>query len=241
MSAEEISNTAKAAEKNMSATCFSIVTSGKTVHSDKDLSAIGSAIKTITEETGLNRCVSLGTLNASQIKALKAAGLKRIHHNLESARSFFDQICTTHTYEERIETIKLAQAEGMEVCSGGIFGLGEAPEQRVELALTLRELKVVSVPINILNPVAGTPAAEKYKPLPSFDVLKLIATYRFIMPQQDIGVFGGREKALGELQHLMFIAGANVTLVGDYLTTKGQAANRDLQMIKDLGLEIEKI
>ena len=240
MPAEELVETAKAAEKNMSATCFSIVTSGKTVHSDKELADIGAAVKTITKETGLNRCVSLGTLNAAQIKALKEAGLKRIHHNLESARSFFDQICTTHTYEERLATIKLAQAEGVEVCSGGIFGLGETPEQRVELALTLRELNVVSVPINILNPVAGTPAAENYRPMPPLDVLKLIAAYRFILPQKDIGVFGGREKALGELQHLMFIAGANVALVGDYLTTQGQAATKDLQMIKDLGLEIEK-
>jgi len=240
LSDEEMINAAKAAEKNMSATCFSIVTSGKTIHSPADIKTIGAAVKEITDGTKMNRCVSLGTLNKEQILELKAAGLKRLHHNLESAESYFPNICTTHSYQERINTVKLAKENGLEVCSGGIFGLGETPEQRVELAFTLREIDVQSVPINILNPIAGTPAAEKYQPLSPFDVLRLIATYRFILPTQDIGVFGGRERSLGSLQPLMFIAGANVTLVGDYLTTKGQAAEKDLQMIKDLGLEIDK-
>jgi biotin synthase len=238
MSKEELVASAKNAEEKMSATCFSIVTSGKSVHTEDELATIGSALATVAKETKLNRCVSLGTLNLSQIQKLKASGLIRLHHNLETAESYFDKICTTHTYQERIKTIKLAQAAGLEICSGGIFGLGETPAQRIELAFALEELNVQSVPINILNPVAGTPAAESYKPMSPFEVLKLVAAYRFVLPSQDIGIFGGRERSLGTLQPLMFIAGANVTLIGDYLTTKGEAPERDLQIIRDLGLEI---
>jgi biotin synthase len=240
MNKNELVEAAKSAEKNMSATCFSFVTSGKTIHSDPELRTLGSALSTITSETNLNRCVSLGTLNLEQIKQLKQSGLKRLHHNLETAESYFDKMCTTHSYAERLGTIRLAKEAGLDTCSGGIFGLGETPEQWVEFALTLRELNVESVPINILNPIPGTPAAADHHPMPPFEVLKLVATYRFILPSKDIGVFGGREKALGSLQPLMFIAGANVTLVGDYLTTKGQSAEKDLQMISDLGLEIDR-
>lgn len=238
MAEPELVNAAKQAERNMSATCFSFVTSGKTIHSDAELATIGAALATVTRETKLNRCVSLGTLDREQINKLKKAGLKRLHHNLETAESFFPQMCTTHTYADRIKTIKLAQEAGLEVCSGGIFGLGETAEQRVELAFALKALNVQSVPINILHPVPGTPAASN-PPLTPFAVLKLVAAFRFILPTQDLGVFGGRERALGTLQPLMFAAGANVTLIGDYLTTKGQAPERDRQMIKELGLEID--
>ncbi|MFH1576250.1 MAG: biotin synthase BioB, partial [Candidatus Margulisiibacteriota bacterium] len=240
LSQDEIVNAAKSAEDKMSATCFSIVTSGRSTKSEKELATISSTVKAINDQTGLNRCVSIGTLSAEAIQQLKSSGLKRLHHNLESAESFFSNVCTTHSYQERLETIKLAKQAGLEVCSGGIFGLGETLDQRVELALALRELEVESVPINILNPVSGTPAADTYQPMTPLEVLRLVATYRFILPNADLGVFGGREKALGELQPLMFIAGANVTLVGDYLTTKGQAPEKDLQMIKDLGLEVDK-
>ncbi|OGB88113.1 biotin synthase BioB [candidate division WOR-1 bacterium RIFCSPLOWO2_02_FULL_46_20] len=236
---EEMVNAAKTAETTMSATCFSIVTSGKSTKTDSELETIGSALMAINHETNLNRCVSIGTLTKEAILKLKNSGLERVHHNLEAAESYFSRICTTHTYAERLQTIKLAKQAGLEVCSGGIFGLGETLEQRVELAFTLRELEVESVPINILNPVKGTPAADNYQPMSPLGVLRLVATYRFILPNADIGVFGGREKALGELQPLMFIAGANVTLVGDYLTTKGQAPDKDLKMIADLGLEID--
>ncbi len=239
MTESEILEAAKSSEKNMKATCFSIVTSGKSVFSDNDMSIIGKAVHDINEQTSMNRCVSLGTLNKDQLRALKKQGLKRLHHNLETAESYFDKVCTTHTYNERLNTIKAAKEEGLEVCSGGIFGLGESLAQRVELAFTLRDLHVESVPINILNPIKGTPAAENFVEMKPLEALRLIATFRFILPKCDIGVFGGRERTLKELQPLMFIAGANVTLVGDYLTTKGQSANRDLQMIKDLGLEVD--
>lgn len=238
MPEKELIEAAKSAEKNMSATCFSFVTSGKAIHSEAELATICSALSAVTKGTKLNRCVSLGTLSLEQLDKLKESGLKRLHHNLETAESYFPKVCTTHSYRDRLKTIKLAKEAGLEVCSGGIFGLGETPEQRVELAFALKELDVQSVPINILHPVPGTPAAEN-KPMTAFDVLKLVATYRFILPMQDIGVFGGRERALGSLQPLMFLAGANVTLIGDYLTTKGQAPEKDLQMIRELGLEID--
>ncbi len=240
LSSEEMTTAAKEAEKKMQATCFSIVTSGKATKTKNEMEAISETVSNIKNDTHLNRCVSIGTLSPTEIKQLKEAGLTRLHHNLETAESYFDQVCTTHTYAERLNTIKAAKEAGIEVCSGGIFGLGESLEQRLELAFTLREIGVVSVPINILNPIAGTPAAEKYKPVPPLEVLRLIATYRFILPSVDIGVFGGREKALGTLQPLMFLAGANVTLIGDYLTTKGQTPDKDLQMIADLGLEIDR-
>ncbi|MBU0629640.1 MAG: biotin synthase BioB [Candidatus Margulisbacteria bacterium] len=238
--AEDISATARKAEKEQQATCFSIVTSGRGVNTEKDIYEISGALKKISNTTRMNRCVSLGILDRPTIRQLKAAGLKKLHHNLESAESYFSNVCTTHTFAERVATIKNAKAEGVAVCAGGIFNLGESLEQRVELAMTLRELEVDSVPINILNPVAGTPAAAKHRPITPLEVLRLIATYRFIMPNKDIGLFGGREKSLGTLQPLMFIAGANVTLVGNYLTTTGQSAEQDLAMIKALGLEIEK-
>jgi len=240
LSQEEMDTAAKSAEQNMSATCFSIVTSGKSILSESEMDTIANTVKSINHNTSLNRCVSLGILSQAQIRQLKGAGLKRLHHNLETAESFFDQMCTTHTYKERLEVIKTAKVEGLEVCSGGIFGLGESLEQRVELAFALSEIGVDSVPINILHPIEGTVAAKNYKPLPPLEVLRLIATYRFILPKADIGVFGGRETSLRDLQPLMFVAGANVTLIGDYLTTPGQAPGKDLQMIKDLGLEIDR-
>jgi len=239
LSQKEMDSVAKSAEQNMSATCFSIVTSGKSILNDSEMDTIVNTVTSISQKTALNRCVSLGILNQAQIRKLKKAGLKRLHHNLETAESFFDQMCTTHTYQERVEVIKTAKAEGLEVCSGGIFGLGESLEQRVELAFALSEIGVDSVPINILHPIAGTVAAKNHKPMSPLEVLRLVATYRFILPKADIGVFGGRENALGNLQPLMFMAGANVTLVGDYLTTKGQPPEKDLQMLKDLGLEID--
>ncbi|MBI5700248.1 biotin synthase BioB [Candidatus Saganbacteria bacterium] len=238
MSKDEIFESAKTAEEKIGATCFSVVTSGKSIISDKELQSVGAALETITSQTDLNRCVSMGTLTVPQINSLKAKGLKRLHHNLETAESFFDNVCTTHTYEERLNTLKHAKEAGLEICSGGIFGLGETLKQRVELAFTLLELDVESVPINILNPIAGTPAAENYKPMAPLEVLRLIATYRFIFPKADVGLFGGRELSLRDLQPLMFIAGANATLVGNYLTTSGQSPEKDLKMIADLGLMV---
>lgn len=241
MQPQKIIESAKTAEGKMGATCFSIVTSGKTVQKKEDTQKIGAALDGITNETNMNRCVSTGTLTKETILELKKNGLRRLHHNLETAESYFDKVCTTHTYQERIETLKAAKEAGIEICSGGIFNLGESLEQRIELAYAIKELDPVSIPINILNPIEGTPAHKNYKPISPLEVLRLIATYRFIMPDKDIGLFGGREFALKELQPLMFLAGANVTLVGNYLTVKGQEASKDLQMIKDLGLKVSSL
>lgn len=237
-SSSDILEKAKLAEEKSQATCFSIVTSGKGMQDENEIKNICSALDNITQKTKMNRCVSLGILDRATIKKLKAAGLKRIHHNLETADSFFKNICTTHKYSDRIQTLKIAKEEGLELCSGGIFGLGESLAQRVELAFTLKEIGVDSIPLNILHPIEGTPAFTNYKPMSPFEVLRLIATFRFIFPKQDVGLLGGREYSLRTLQPLLFLAGANVILIGDYLVTKGQTAEKDLQMIKDLGLEI---
>ncbi len=229
---------AKIAEEKSKATCFSIVTSGKGMQDDSEIKNICSTLNRISQKTKMNRCVSLGILDRAAIKKLKAAGLKRMHHNLETAESFFENICTTHKYSDRVKTLKIAKEEGLELCSGGIFGLGESLQQRIELAFTLKKIGVDSIPLNILHPIEGTPAAKNYKLMVPFEVLRLIATYRFIFPKQDVGLLGGREYSLKSLQPLLFLAGANVILIGDYLVTKGQKVEQDLQMIKDLGLEI---
>lgn len=236
-----ILDAAQNAQNAMKATCFSIVTSGRGVKKEDEIQSICNSISTLAKETKVNRCASLGSLTLEQARKLKAAGLNKFHHNLETAESYFDKICTTHKFSERLQTIKNAKAAGLEVCSGGIFGLGESLEQRVELAFTIKELDVQTIPLNFLNPIPGTPAYENYKPMSPLEVLRLVAVFRFILPNKDIGVFGGREFVLRDLQPLMFIAGANVTLIGNYLTTAGQSPEKDLQMIADLGLEVEVI
>ena len=183
-------------------------------------------------------CASLGLLDIDTALRYKKAGLKNYHHNLETSESFFKNICSTHSYKESIETVRIAKKTGFRVCSGGIFGMGETPQQRVELAFTLKELDVDCIPMNFLNPISGTPL-ENMPPMKPLEILKTIAVYRFILPQKDIIICGGREINLRDLQSFMFVAGANGTMLGNYLTTKGRAAKEDLQMIKDLGLDAE--
>ena len=219
--------------KDQGVGCFSVVTAGKGVRDGAEFQEISAAIEAIES---LNKCASLGIVTLEQLIKLKASGLNKYHHNLETAESFFSQFCTTHTYKERVQTIKMAKQAGLEVCSGGIFGLGETPAQRVELGLALRDLNVDSVPINILNPIEGTRVFSSVKPIRVEDILKLIATFRFIMPDKIIGVFGGREYHLKDKQPLLFPAGANAILLGNYLTTEGSPAEMDLQMIKNAGL-----
>ena len=154
------------------------------------------------------------------------------HHNLETARSFFPEICTTHDYDEDVETVRIAKEAGMKVCCGGIFGLGESPDQRVELALTLRELDVDSVPLNFLNPVPGT-RLEGARNLTPMECLRIIALFRFFLPDRRISVCGGREPNLREFQSWIFMAGASGTMVGNYLTTSGRDRETDLQMFQD--------
>ncbi|HMM19247.1 MAG TPA: biotin synthase BioB [Selenomonadales bacterium] len=214
---------------------FCIVTAGCGMKNDPDFGRITAAIERIGRDTGLERCCSLGILGPEQVKALKAAGITRYHHNLEAGQSFFSKICTTHSYEERVETIRLVKAAGLEVCSGGIIGMGEGWEHRIELAFALRELDVDSVPINILNPVKGT-ALENQPPLKPLEVLQTFALFRLILPDKILRYAGGRERALGELVPLGFLAGMNGMLIGNYLTTSGRGAAADIATIRGLGL-----
>ncbi len=176
---------------------------------------------------------SLGLLTEELADALAEAGCVTYHHNLETARSFFPNICTTHDYEEDVKTVKLAKAAGMKVCCGGIFGLGESCDQRVELAETLRELEVDSVPLNFLNPIKGTPL-ENHKFLTPMDCVRAITMFRYFLPDKPISVCGGRETNLRELQSWIFMAGASGTMVGNYLTTSGRDRDIDMQMFADI-------
>lgn len=234
MSEEAVLQAAKQAERH-GAYRFCIVTAGCGMKNDPDFVRITDTIRRVGRDTGLQRCCSLGMLERGQVKALKAAGITRYHHNLEAGRSFFASICTTHTYDERVATIEHVKAEGLEVCSGGIIGLGETWAHRVELAFALRELDVDSVPINVLNPVKGT-ALENQPPLKPLEVLQTFAIFRLILPDKILRYAGGREKALGELVPLGLLSGINGMLIGNYLTTGGRGAAADIGTIKGLGL-----
>ncbi len=213
---------------------FGIVTSGKMIKAKKEWSEIFKAIEGI-EKTGIKPCASLGIIDAQRAKDLKAAGLYRYHHNLETSRSFFPNICTTHAYEEDVATIQKAKAAGLSVCSGGVIGLGEGITHRIELIETLRQLNVDSIPINILNPIKGTPLA-RMEPLPPMEILMTIAVFRFMLPDRDIKLGGGKEKNLRQLLPLAIVAGANSLMTGNYLTTDGRDSTLDHEMINDLGL-----
>ncbi len=222
--------------KGMKSREFSIVTSGTRVESENELERLCQALQKIGD--GMERCASLGIMTKETLLKLKEAGLESYHHNLETARSFFPNICTTHDYEEDVNTVRMAKELGFKTCCGGIFGLGESLEQRVEMAFTLKELEVDSVPMNFLNPIKGT-KMEGMKTVPPLEGLKTIAVYRFTLPKKNIIVSGGREVTFRDLQSMIFMAGANGTLIGNYLLTKGRKPEELLQMIEDLGLEVE--
>lgn len=217
--------------------CYGIVTSGSGIRSGEELDRICSVIRKIRAEGLIAPGASLGTLDAFSVHALKDAGLVTYHHNLETSRSFFPQICSTHDYEDDVATVRLAKQAGLRVCSGGLFGLGESMAQRVELALTLRELDVDSVPINFLDPIDGTPLAGSNK-LSPLECLHIITLFRLIMPKAHITVCGGREKNLRDLQSWIFMAGASGVMTGNYLTKEGRQPGDDRQMIADLGLTL---
>jgi len=214
---------------------FAIVTSGRGVtEHDPDLISIIRIIHRLSNETNLQLCVSLGELTERAAVMLREAGVSRYHHNLETSEGFFPHIVTTHTYQDRIRTIHCARTAGMEICSGGIIGLGESMEQRIDLAYALRNLIVDSVPINILHAVPGTPLEDK-PPLPPLEIIKTIALFRFILPRTDIRSAGGREKLLRDLQSIGLMAGLNGMMIGNYLTTDGRGIGKDLDMLKDMG------
>lgn len=217
---------------------FDLVTAGYGfTEDDPDFQKILDIYRRLKAETSLHLCACLGNLTPGAARALAEVGVVRYNHNLETARSFFPHICTTHTYDERIATLRAAKEAGMEVCCGGIIGMGETPAQRVELAFTLRDLNVDSVPINILNPREGTPLADAPPARLSPDeILKTFAMFRFVLPDKLIRYAAGREANLGPLQPLGFLAGVNAMLIGGYLTTPGQDVEQDLAMVSGLGL-----
>jgi biotin synthase len=180
---------------------------------------------------------SLGIIkNPAVAQRLKDSGLECYNHNLESSQRFFPQVCSTHTYEDRVETIKHLKSAGIKICSGGIIGMGETRADRCELAFSLLELGANIVPINILNPIEGTPFSGQ-EPLAPMEILKTIACFRFVLPRQEIMIAGGRTVNLRDLQSMIFMAGASALMVGNYLTTLNQTVEKDLQMLKDLGLD----
>lgn len=235
MSAERIKAAAREAE-GFSANNFGIVTSGCDPGSTGDFDTIREVVESLARGD-MKVCASLGRLTVEEAIELKAAGIRRLHHNLETSRAFFPNVCTTHTYDDRVETIKAVKAAGLRVCSGGIMGLGEGWSDRIDMALDLRELDVDSIPVNFLNPVVGT-AFEHNEPLPPMECLKIIALYRFILPTKLIKTAGGRERNLRDMQSWMYYAGANGTLIGNYLTTIGRSPEDDLRLIADLGLRV---
>ena len=230
---------AAARAKEMKSGEFNIVTSGSTVEGDEEIEKLSEALNKIKKSGGLQSCASLGNLSEQSLLKLKEAGLQSYHHNLETARSFFSEVCSTHDYDDDVSTVRRAKKIGLETCCGGIFGLGESNAQRVELAFTLKELDVDSIPMNFLNPIEGT-AMENKSTVRPLDGLKTIALFRFVLPQKDILVSGGREVTFRTLQPLIFLAGANGTLIGNYLTTAGDPPEKILTMIEDLGLEVAK-
>jgi biotin synthase len=215
---------------------FGIVTSGESAcRNAAEFASICAAAGTIRDNGGIAACVSIGTLEPSDVERLYAAGLRRIHHNLETSARFFPEICSTHDRATRLATVRAAKAGGMDVCCGGLFGLGETWDDRVDLALELRELDVDAVPLNFLNPVPGTPLGGRPLLEPR-EALRIIALFRFVLPRKEIKVCGGREVVLRDLQSWMFLAGASGTMIGNYLTTAGRSAADDFRMFADLGL-----
>jgi biotin synthase len=216
---------------------YSIVTSGRSLLRE-EVAEVANAIREL-EVRDLGYCVSLGILDRQDFALLKEAGITRLHHNLETSESFFSQICTTHTFQERIETIKSAKDAGLSVCVGGLFGMGETDSQALELALTIRELDVDSVPINFLTPIKGT-RLENMNALTPLRCLKIIAMFRYVLPGKDILICGGREANLKELHPMVFYAGASGIMTGNYLTTSGRAVEDDLKMIERLQFSVRK-
>ncbi|WP_407650727.1 biotin synthase BioB [Aerosakkonema funiforme] len=237
-STEEILDQAKAAEA-AGAKRFCLVSQGRGLKynspKSSEFARILETVRLIIAETNVKPCCALGEVTPEQAQALKEAGVTRYNHNLETSENYFPQIATTHTWRDRVETIKNLKAAGIQACTGGILGMGESWSDRVDLALALRELEVESVPLNLLNPRVGTPLAERPK-LDPYEALKAIAIFRLILPKQILRYAGGREAIMGELQALGLKSGINAMLIGHYLTTMGQPPEQDRAMLEALGL-----
>jgi biotin synthase len=214
---------------------FGIVYSGKAV-SETEVVRLERLIEQITHDIGIPVCGGFGILSQSQLERLAKAGMRRYNHNLETSRNHFAKIVSTHTYNDRIDTIKATLDAGLGVCAGGLFGIGETETDRIDMALQIRDLKVDMAPLNFLHPIPGTPMGDQ-TPLMPQEVLRIIALYRFILPRTNLKVAGGRVLNLRDTQSWIFYAGCTSIITGDYLTTAGRAVEDDMRMLADLGLE----
>ncbi|MCX7823168.1 MAG: biotin synthase BioB [Syntrophobacterales bacterium] len=212
---------------------FSLVTSGGKL-SRREFKKILDIFEVLKKEVpSLSFCASLGSLDKERAAALKEVGVTTYHHNIETSRTFYSRICTTHTFDSRIETIRIAQEAGLEVCSGGIFGMGESEEDRIDMMFILKDANISSVPINILNPIPGTPLADQ-PPLPVGEILKTLGVFRLVFPSGILRLCGGRERALGSFQRKALETAINGLMVGNYLTTKGNPLEEDLKMVHEV-------
>ena len=224
-----------AVERDSKTYCIVISARGP---NEREIAAVETIVPEIKEKYDLKICACLGLLSDDQAGRLKAAGVDRVNHNLNTSDSFYAKICTTHTYQDRIDTLEAVRNAGMELCSGGIIGMGEKLDDIVRMAFSLRDLEVQSIPLNFLNAIEGTPLEGQQELNPRL-CLKTLAMFRFVNPDREIRIAGGREIHLRSLQPLGLYA-ANSIFVGDYLTTKGQPPKEDYEMITDLGFEVTR-
>lgn len=235
MDVETVKKAALSAKEN-GATRFCIVTSGR-VPVGKDFENILSMIKEVASIDGLHCCASLGLLSEEQIKQIKEAGVERYNHNINTSENYHSQICTTHNFKDRVNTVKMVQKYGIEACCGVIIGMGETREDRVDMALSLREINPKTVPINFLNPIKGTPLENFEDKIDEEEILKTICIFRIALPKALLRYAGGRTTRLSEYNQALGIkAGINSLLVGNYLTTAGSKAEEDKEMLKELDL-----
>lgn len=222
-----------AAERQSKTYC--IVISGRAPN-EREIQAVEKIVPEIKQKYGLNICACLGLLNETQAKRLAAAGVDKVNHNLNTSEDYYKEICTTHTFEDRVETLKNVRKAGLQLCSGGIIGMGESRQDIVDMAFSLKALSVESIPLNFLHAIDGTPMQQQEYLTPR-DCLRALAMFRFVNPSSELRIAGGRERHLRSLQPLGLMI-ANSLFVGDYLTTQGQAPSEDYRMIEDLGFEI---
>ena len=234
LSRDKLLEGARVAAERQSKT-YCIVISGRAPN-EREIKAIETIVPEIKQKYGLNICACLGLLTESHAQRLAAAGVDKVNHNLNTSEEYYSKICTTHTFEDRVETLKNVRKSGMQLCSGGIIGMGESRSDIVDMAFSLKELAVESIPLNFLHAIEGTPMQQKEYLTPR-DCLRALAMFRFVNPSSELRIAGGRERHLRSLQPLGLMI-ANSIFVGDYLTTQGQPPVEDYRMIEDLGFEI---
>ncbi len=236
LSTDQLLDGAKVASERQSKT-YCIVISGR-APSEREMKAVEMVVPKVKEQYDLKICACLGLLSPENAQRLKECGVDRVNHNLNTGKDHYDKICSTHTYEDRMDTLKNVRSAGLELCSGGIIGMGESHADLVQMATELRDLETESIPLNFLHAIEGTPL-ETQSPLTPQDCVRALCMMRFVNPSSELRIAGGREKHLRSLQPLSLYV-ANSLFVGDYLTTKGQPPESDYKMIEDMGFEVTK-